>query len=331
MSLIERAGDIERLFKSRSFVIESPGLIAKKQPDGRVQLNVKPKSIAQAAAPPPPPLAQLFFVAVENLNAIYGYTAAGAPAVPFASLTEPIGVAASSTRVLATQYETQNVNAIDNLGNVTVLASIPGSGPKERYIAIAPSQSSAAGFTPGDIFVSQGTEIYKIKSDGSSVTLFATISDADVDHTGLTFDKVGTFGNKLIATSINGKIWKVDSGGGSTLLVDTGKYIEGPAVAPSDFGTYAGQLLVADENNGQVHAIDNAGSVTLDVFDWSGAEAVVVILSSFAGLTGILVDSEFGSGIANISWNGSSYDINFFDSIFDALMEGACFVDPDIP
>src|SRR5512138_1734591 len=106
----------------------------------------------------------------------------------------PIGVAAAGTDLLMTEYSTQNIDTISCDGNVSLLATIP-PGPLascERYIAIAPAQSVNAGFTPRDIFVTQGTEVYKIH--GSTVTSFATIPGCADDHTGITFDHVSTFG-----------------------------------------------------------------------------------------------------------------------------------------
>ncbi|PYI46202.1 MAG: hypothetical protein DMF10_09865, partial [Verrucomicrobia bacterium] len=84
---------------------------------------------------------------------------------PFAIINNggPIGVAASKTDVVATQYCSQKIDKIDCFGNVTVLATIPGGGTcSEKYMTIAPAQSADAGFTPRDIFVTQGNQIFKV-------------------------------------------------------------------------------------------------------------------------------------------------------------------------
>src|SRR5437868_8401299 len=44
---------------------------------------------------------------------------------PFANVAAPIGVAASRTDVIATEYSSQNIDTIDCLGNVSVLATLP--------------------------------------------------------------------------------------------------------------------------------------------------------------------------------------------------------------
>ena len=82
---------------------------------------------------------------------------------PFATVNTPIGVAASGTDLIATEYCGHNVDTIDCMGNVTLLATLPGvSDCREEYVTIAPSQSANAGFTPRDIFVTQGRGVYKV-------------------------------------------------------------------------------------------------------------------------------------------------------------------------
>src|SRR5438093_9729529 len=203
----------------------------------------------------------------------------------------PVGVAAAPDLLLVTENSTGNLDQINCSGKVSLLTTIPGAvgSSVERYLAIAPSQSANAGFTPRDIFVTQGAEVYKIS--GGVATLFATIPGAPEHYTGITFDHVGTFGYNMILTTSDpnnftngGKVYRIDGGGGTpTLIADlsgTTQTIEGPAVVPSSFGTYQGQILVADEfynGSGAVHAIDNTGHITYEVFDWYGAESVIVI------------------------------------------------------
>ena len=169
---------------------------------------------------------------------------------------------------------------------------VPFGTPVEKYLAVAPIQSTAAGFTPRDVFITQGTDIFKFS--GGIVTPFATLGCPASTHSSLTFDHVGTFGFNMIATCENGPVWTVDGAGTVTLIaiVNSGGSTEGPAVAPNTGpgGRPAGlrALWRSDPGgrrcHGQVHAIDyHAGhAVTLNVFnwvspDWLGAESVNVI------------------------------------------------------
>src|ERR1700756_3458846 len=250
---------------------------------------------------------------------------------PFATVNTPVGVAASGTDLIVTEYCGHNIDTIDCQGNVTLLATLPGIGDcREEYVTIAPYQSANAGFVPGDIFVTQGSTVYKVT--GGIVTAFTVLPNCAEDHTGITFDHVGTFGYNMIVTCENGRVWQVDGTGSPTFITDAATHLEGPAIPPLSFGPFGGQILAADEFSGSVHAIDNAGNVTYDVFLNYGAEGVLVIpsvpctfcgsggayfqaienfqtgniyqyrLTDLTGLGGnILVTSEFGAGTALVT------------------------------
>ena len=86
----------------------------------------------------------------------------------------------------------------------------------EKYMAIAPAQSTAAGFTPGDLFVTLSQAVFKATPPSGPFTLFATWAGVDggcpnSDHSAITFDKVGTFNNRMIITCENGRIFTIDS------------------------------------------------------------------------------------------------------------------------
>src|ERR1700751_1245915 len=72
----------------------------------------------------------------------------------------PIGEAASQTDLYATDYCTatgvalRNINSIACDGSPTFLTAVPTTpGCEEMYMAIAPSVSANAGFTPRDVFI----------------------------------------------------------------------------------------------------------------------------------------------------------------------------------
>ena len=289
----------------------------------------------------------------------------------FTSSSLPTGVAASPGKMYVTEYCNPRIDRITDTGATSLFATLPGNVGecKERYLAIAPSSAITAGFSPNDIFVTEGSVVYKVRPDGLGVTTFATLTGCGYDHSGITFDHEGSFGYNIMVTCPSGDIWRVDSTGTPFLVANLGLGVadyEGPAVAPMSFGTYAGQLLVADEDNGVVHAIasggpENPGTVTPNVFHFFGAEGVVVIpdtpcsfgssnavllsalqqqnsifkLSSSdftgAGLGGdILIVSEEGAGILREHWNGSGYDESPFDTT-SLPYEGSAFVDCDVP
>jgi hypothetical protein len=284
----------------------------------------------------------------------------------------PIAVAGSPDSLFATQFCDPELLSLDCVTGfpspITTIPGFPSEQCLERYMTVAPIQSVNAGFAPRDIYITQGNEIYKFVPPAGPITLFTSLPSCGNDHTGITFDHVGTFGNKMITSCENGTIWTVDGAGAPSLVATLPINIEneGPAVAPSTFGTYAGQILTTNDNDA-VNAIRNDGFVTLNAFfigAGTGPESVQVIPQTlctfcsngtffqavesgtggsfpglyeyfpidFSGLGGdILVPCEGNSQIVRIHWNGSSYDMFFFDAIPGALMEGSGFIDCNIP
>src|SRR6266487_4006235 len=90
--------------------------------------------------------------------------------VPF-----PTSAAAAPDLLLVSEYCSEKIDQVDCNGNATLFATLPGFGScREKYMTIAPSMSANAGFTPRDVFVTEGSQIFKIT--GGIVTLFTTLS-----------------------------------------------------------------------------------------------------------------------------------------------------------
>ena len=214
----------------------------------------------------------------------------------------PLGVAASQTDLYTSDYCTatgvpfRNIKKIDCDGVATVVTAIPTvPGCQEMYMAIAPSVSAIRGFTPRDVFITNGILIYRFTPPTppnplTAADIFATIPDGGCspDHTGITFDHVGTsgFGNDMIVTCANGDVWKIDNLAGGPHIIPVGAVgheMESPAVVPATFGPHGGELWGADDSffgnspPGAVHAISSTGVVTLNIVPWVGAEGVHVI------------------------------------------------------
>jgi hypothetical protein len=211
----------------------------------------------------------------------------------FASVVEPIGVAATPGRLLVTRPlcgDPRQVLAIDDSGATNLFATLPsrGGGCFEDYIAVAgPADPSLpgfpsptkGGFVSNDVFVTQGPKVLKI-SLGGAVSTFATIPHCGSSRTGITFDDVGTFGYAMIITCDNGKVWKVSPTGATTLIANIAAAlglasvrVENPDVAPLAFAPYGGHIVVAAEVLSKVFAVSPAGVVKA-VAQWPAAEGV---------------------------------------------------------
>jgi hypothetical protein len=157
--------------------------------------------------------------------------------VPF-----PTGVAAAPDLLLVSEYCSENIDKVNCDGSVSLFATLPGNGAcREKYLTIAPSISANAGFTPRDVFTTEGALIFKIHN--GAVTLFAAIGGCLAgDHNGITFDHFGTFGNDMIVTCREGNVFRIHEDPVSHNEVVTqiagpfGIEIEGPAIVPPSFG-----------------------------------------------------------------------------------------------
>ena len=182
----------------------------------------------------------------------------------------PMGVAAEPAHLLVSRYFATKIMTVDCKGNVSLFGTIPAPSPPiltEKYMAMAPSQSAAAGFTPRDVFVTQGAEVFKATPPGP-FTLFAIGPGR-----GATFrpqrDYVRPCGHIWLQHDRNvrerRRLYRLTGLELSRPSRTRAPTIEGPAVAPLIFGPFGGQILAADEFINQVHAIKNDGTVTLNI------------------------------------------------------------------
>ena len=236
------------------------------------------------------------YLTIAGLLTLTGVLYASNPTIfvsPGHGVDVPISPAVTQTQFFVSQYQNGQIDTVDCLGNGSFFSTIVSTGLVEKYMAIAPAESAAAGFTPGDLFVTRNQQVLKVTPPLNIFMPFADWSGVlggcpNSDHSSLTFDKVGTFGNKMIIACENGRLFTVDGAATVTHLADTTTlahgitFIEGPAVLPSSFGPLHGQIMVADDQHHQLYTIDNLGNVNYTPFGFPdgtflGAEQVLVI------------------------------------------------------
>ena len=189
-----------------------------------------------------------------------GLVFGGTPVLITNSLKGTVGVAASTSQLLftqpfcATSGVTRGVYSVNTTtGAASLYAAIPETGTcTENYIALS---TGSGGFAAGAAYVTAGGTIFVVPPGGGSATPLTITGDAlsgPGGHSGIGFDTVGTFGNRLIFTSSDG-VWAITSAGVSTKIsggFGTNVFIESPAVAPSPgFGAFSGFLFMTAEDD----------------------------------------------------------------------------------
>src|SRR6266576_1120093 len=155
------------------------------------------------------------YLTIGGLLALTGVLYAANPAPFAAGIPFPTGVAAAPDLLLVSEYCSENIDSVACDGTHTLFATLPGFGScREKYMTIAPSMSANAGFTPRDVFVTEGPQVFKIDANTHAVTLFAALQGCLAsDHNGITFDHFGTFGFDMIVTCREGNVFRVQGDG----------------------------------------------------------------------------------------------------------------------
>ncbi len=195
-----------------------------------------------------------------------------------AEIDHPVGLAATSSELLATTYASTTIDSIVGDGGYTTFSTVPDLDPNCTVMSISISPGFG-GFQKNYVFVAQGPWIFSINPTGRSVKLFTSLdseSGGSPVPTGLTFDTVGSFGYQLIATAQPGDVYTISSSGQTQLLTSVNaSALVGPTVAPLSFGAVGGDLLVSTSGapGNNVLAITPDGSVDYLAY-WPGATSV---------------------------------------------------------
>ena len=247
-------------------------------------------------------------IAVLGLVA-YGIVYAATPStfVEFTPHRNPIDIVTKTAdTLLITEYCVPqggiSIFSMDCTGAFTPFTRIsirPNGGCLEEYLDISPG---LGGFPAGHVYVTQGRNIYEFTPTGDLVgDPFATVPIADRDHTGITFDRVGTFDHQMIITSVTGHVYTIDSAGIATTLAHVGERHENPEVIPAGFGPLGGQVWTAAEVSGRLIATSPAGVVTpVDVTQAMTNADVVQLIPGDSGGDFFVTDTFDNGGLGRI-------------------------------
>ena len=176
---------------------------------------------------------------------------------PFAKVDNPIGLVWDGSRpIVSIRNETDQ--GISRLAVIERDGSVKSVFPHfvgghEVYFAMS---HGLAGFTKGYIYMVSFDAILEIDPAVSRVRNFSIPYPFD-PVIFLAFDTVGTWGNKLLATTEDGSVWKIDGLGRAERIIVLGQHtwFEGIAVAPLDYGKIGGYLVLSSKEQEKVIAI----------------------------------------------------------------------------
>jgi hypothetical protein len=182
-------------------------------------------------------------------------------------IVDVVGPRADSRLVIATR---PGLFLLRRGGSLTPFARGPnGYRPAggEPYIALARDRrvpTAGCSFRRDDVYAIEPTAtpgIVRIDRRGRA-RRFADLP-AGAFPSGIGFDTVGRFGNRLLVTALFGPsltVYALDCRGRATVVLEGGPRVEGGiAVAPRMFGRFAGQLIAPDEVGGKLIAINSRG------------------------------------------------------------------------
>ena len=137
----------------------------------------------------------------------------------------------------------------------------------EPYLAVTPKvklPKAGCSFHRDDVFaLDYPAGIVRINRFGAASSFASPPSPF---LSGITFDRAGTFGHRLLATgTANGQstVYAIDCRGRVKTLTDDGPVVEGGIeVAPRTFGRFAGRLIAPDETHGSIYAFKPDGGTT---------------------------------------------------------------------
>jgi hypothetical protein len=192
----------------------------------------------------------------------------------------------SGTRFFYVDNTTNRVFTAGSDGVTTGLfATMPNIVEETRCVPSPPKY----GFPKAGLFChSPDNRIYRIAPDGTT-TVFATLPETEISDGALTFDRVGSFGHRLVAATgrsggDGGKVFTIDAAGVVRLI---GAYpgpggAENVVIAPATFGSQAGSALLAldkDDTAGSLVALSAKGTATTIASFPDGANSLAVVPS----------------------------------------------------
>ncbi len=200
-----------------------------------------------------------------------------------ATLNAPIGIdyhPPTNSLIVSFNHPTgnpKNFRRIASNGAASDWSNLGGIGDPNGEIKLGIVQTTANGFTAGDLYfgAAQPGKIGKITADGSGVfTNWATLTgDTNLLLGGFHVDRTGVFGGDLIVVTGSGGVWRVTAATNATKVAQIngassgeGTVLEGVLTVfndPCKYGPWAGKILTCAEHENLLCAVDTNGTVAV--------------------------------------------------------------------
>jgi hypothetical protein len=146
-------------------------------------------------------------------------------------------------------------------------STVPGSESYVTLVTGEPATGTGCSFARDTLYaieVGKAPGVISVDARGQARRI---ASLPGVAPNGIAFDDVGRFGYRLLVTAAvkgGAKVFAVDCGGHVTTVASHAPTVEGGiVVAPSSFGSFAGDLIAPDELTGRIWAIGPGGNAQL--------------------------------------------------------------------
>ena len=273
-----------------------------------------------------------YFPPSNCLVASFGVEWGGSPDTFF--LLSSNGLAQKFTSIRNIDYEPNIATVKNTLGGFKVGEMFCGNWNPGGIMRIEPDGTTV------------GTNIWKDSTRNTNHNAWLILPNCSQNIAAVYVDRTGVWGGDLIATALDGEVWRIDSAGQATLVAQlpSGDNHDGLLTVPDDtqkYGPWAGRILSGGGNlPGYLYAIDTNGVAVYynmpfaaeDILvipdnenffgvdsGWRGSSGQIygASASQFQGMAGDILFAEecspAGGGspigrLYRVHWNGTNFD-----------------------
>jgi hypothetical protein len=243
------------------------GCIYLTQPDSILKFTLADGTCPGSLQPSPTPTPSILQLGTPGT--LYPGGSSGSAVLSLAAFAD----VAYATRVCDTSERIYLVNPSNS--SLQPFVTLPTQGTGCSNVCLAAS-AGMDGFGSDLLFAADNASVYFMNPSGV-ITKAIDLPWTDGGSALITFDRVGTFGGRLIiADSVGGSVWALDARGHLQQLGTTPEGLRDLTVAGAGFTPYGGTLLLVGSQNDRVYSLDASGNLTA-AFDFDGIRHIAAV------------------------------------------------------